>query len=190
MNKKYCIYTCIFSFILLNILLLFHCFNVKQNQDNFFRLHIVANSNSIDDQITKLKVSKKVTSYINKLCGLNCYNNITAEITIKNNINKILEIANNELKGNNVEYTAYANIGKISYDEKHSDTLNMEKGIYNSVQIVLGEGNGENFWSLIFPYAYDPTEGIQTNLDDNDIEIRSGIIETLKKMVKLMAQPS
>lgn len=188
MNKKYCIYICIFSFILLNVLLLFHCFNAKQNQDNFFRLHIIANSNSIDDQITKLNVSKKVTSYINKICNANCYNNTDAENTIKSNINEILEIANNELKKNSSKYTAYANIGKISYDEKHSDTLDMEKGVYNSVQIVLGEGNGENFWTLIFPYAYNTDiEENQIDFDNNDIEIKSGILETLKKVTKFIS---
>lgn len=188
MDKKYCIYICVFSFILLNIFLLIQCFKTKHNQEDYFRLHIVANSNSIDDQIVKLKISKAVTNYINKICNSNYKSSTSAKKNIKNNINYILEIANNELKENNVEYVAYANIGKISYAEKHSNTLDMEEGIYDSVQIILGNGNGENFWSLIFPYAYDPNSAIpeeELKSENSSIEIKFGIIETLKKMVKL-----
>lgn len=185
MNKKYCMYICIFSFILLNILLLGNCFKIKQNQENYFRLHIVANSDLIDDQITKLKVSKKITNYLNSICNSNLSDSYATQKEIESNIPEILEIANNELKENGMSYEAYAKVGKISYEEKHSEMLDMEKGTYNSVQIILGNGNGENFWTLIFPYAdITNNEENQIDFDNNDIEIKSGILETLKKVAK------
>lgn len=185
MNKKYCMYICIFSFILLNIFLLVHSFKIKQNQENYFRLHVVANSDLIDDQITKLKVSKKITNYLNSICNSNLSDSYAAQKEIENNITKILEIANSELRENEAGYEAYAKIGKISYGEKHSEMLDMEKGTYNSVQIILGNGNGENFWTLIFPYAdITNNEENQIDFDNNDIEIKSGILEILNKVAK------
>ena len=96
MNKNYCIYICIFSFIILNVFLVITCLKTNSNQQDYFRLHIVANSNSIDDQITKLKISKKVTNYISSL-NMENGNKENAKEIIQNNIGNILEIANSEL---------------------------------------------------------------------------------------------
>ncbi len=199
MRKNYCAYIFIFSIILLNLFILYCSNKTKNNQENYFRLHVVANSNSIDDQIVKLKVSKKVTNYINSL--LNNYNNTNKDFAkekITENIDELLEIANIEIKNNNTDYFAYANIGKISYDKKYSDQINMKKGTYDSVQIVLGKGKGENFWSLIFPYVYvnEEDENIKedyinkidsNNMMKDNIEIKSGLLEDIKKVVKLFS---
>lgn len=194
MRKNYCIYIFIFSVILLNILVIANVYKTIINQNNYFRLHIVANSNSIDDQILKLKVSKKLTNYLEKLLkNNNTINKTDSKKIIVENINQILEIANNEIKTNNINYTAYANIGKISYEKKYSDSITMDKGIYDSIQIVLGDGKGENFWSLIFPYSYN-SNIIENNnntaskyIDNTDIEIKSGFFEDIKKVVKFFS---
>lgn len=178
--------------MLLNILIIYSSYKLNLNQNNYFRLHIVANSNSIDDQIVKLNVSKKITSYLESLTKKN---NIKTKANSKkviiNNIDQIIEIANNEVKQNNKDYSSCVNIGKIYYEEKHSDILNMDKGIYDSIQIVLGEGKGENFWSLIFPYSYSveyiKDNNMINNLYNNKIEIKSGIIKDIKKVVKLLS---
>lgn len=193
MRKNFCVYVCIFSFIILNILLIFNSINLSNNQNSYFRLHIVANSNSIEDQITKLNVSKKVTSYIEQILDSCNYNKNESKSIIISNLNQILEIANNEIKTNNKDYTSYANIGKISYEDKYSDVIDMEEGIYDSIQIVLGDGKGENFWSLIFPYSYDcqmlqdSNNNISNTLESNNVKIKSGIIEDIKKVVKLFS---
>ena len=187
MNKNYCIYICIFSFILLNVLIIINCIKANSNQDNYFRLHVVANSNLIDDQIIKLNVSKKITNYISTL-NLNGDKNSTKKL-LQDNISEILQIANNELKENGSDYLAVAKIGKISYDGKHSDKIDMEKGTYDSLQIVLGNGKGYNFWTLIFPYAYNPNFELGTgdNYTEENIQFKSGIIQTLKKVAKKLS---
>lgn len=198
MRKNYCIYIFIFSVILLNLFILNKLVETKNNQEDYFRLHVVANSNSIDDQIVKLKVSKKVTKYINTFINTNTAEKNYAKGKIIDNIDEILEIANAEIKNNNTNYSAYANIGKISYDKKYSEQLDMKKGIYDSVQIVLGEGKGENFWSLIFPYVYAnyEEENIKNDYNDktnsnnitkNNIKIKSGILADIKKVVKFFS---
>jgi len=192
MNKNYPLYICIMFFILLNISLLFTNINSKNKENNYFRLHIVANSNSIEDQITKLNVSKKINTFLNELYSSNqstiygTDKNSVKKI-IENNIDNILEVANNELKNQNANYSCYANIGKIKYDEKKSDIINMDKGIYDSIKLVLGNGNGENYWSLIFPYSYNPNFNIENNSDkiiEENIEVKSGLLEIIEKVVK------
>ena len=188
MRKIYTLYIFVFSLILLNAIILFNCYKSKNNQDNYFRLHVVANSNSIDDQITKLNVAKEVNKYISNLFGNEkIYNKINTKNIVIENIDDILEVANNEISKCNENYTSYANVGKISYDKKYSDTIDMDKGIYDSIQIVLGDGKGENFWSLIFPYSYNTELTAFKDLNANDIELKSGILENIQKVVKIFS---
>lgn len=192
MKKKIPFYLFILTLTLLNIFLLLNSIYAKNNQNEYFRLHVVANSNSIDDQIIKLNVVKKINNYLSSLYNTTNYSTSdlakkdNAKKVIEDNVNNILEVANNELVNQDASYNCYAKIGKISYEEKYSDDINMNEGIYDSIQIILGNGEGENFWSLIFPYSYNSNFDINSNesiLNDN-ITIKSGILETIKEVVK------
>jgi len=188
MRKNYTLYLFLLSLVLLNIIIFFSCIKTKNNQDEYFRLHVVANSNSVDDQIIKLNVVKKINNYLNNLTtNMNISDKNKTKLIIQDNVEQILEIASNELIKQNAKYSCYANIGKIHYEEKKSDVLDMDKGTYDSLRIILGEGNGENFWSLIFPYSYNEsydTVNNPGNVSSEDIEIKSIVIETIQKVVK------
>lgn len=140
----------LFLFVLLNTIIVFKLYFKNEKTSKVLRLHVVANSNSLEDQIIKLKVNEKITKYISKLNNENLENKGILE-NIKENIAEILNISDETIKNSNVNYTASANIGKIHYEKKESILLDMDAGNYNSVQIVLGEGNGKNIWSLISP---------------------------------------
>ena len=134
-------------FILLNVTIIFNIYHREQKNNNIFRLHVVANSNSLDDQIIKLKVNEKINKYIDDLSK-------DAEITVNNitsNVDDILKISNTILNENNTNYSASLNLGKINYEKKESILLDMDKGNYSSIQIILGDGNGKNIWTLISP---------------------------------------
>lgn len=140
----------IFSVILLNTYIVLGMYNQKKLSNETFRLHVVANSNSTEDQITKLKISTKVQNYLSNILK-NTDTKQEAMDKINSNMDSILEISNNELKNDNKEYLAYAKLGNMHYDKKIDQNLTMPEGNYDSLQIVLGEGQGKNFWSLIFP---------------------------------------
>ena len=137
----------IFSFIILNIYIGIKLYEKKEITDNIIRLHVVANSNDTKDQIEKLKVHSKIQEYINNL-------NIKEENILdylKNNSNDILNIVNSTLSNDNINYDSYIKIRKINYEEKQSVREDMPSGSYNSMQIILGKGEGKNIWSFIFP---------------------------------------
>lgn len=183
----------IFSFIILNLSCAYFYTTKSNENDKFFRLHVVSNSNSITDLITKLKVNENVNNYISTLFK-DCENSTSEEKEeiLKNNINNILEVSNNTLKNDNKNYTSTLKYGKIKYNEKEDLKVYMDKGSYNSMQIVLGDGNGENIWSLLFPdeenikslYNYETiTPGISKvyNSKDENIEYESLILKNIKK---------
>lgn len=189
--KNLHIYIFIFSFIILNLYIGIK-FLIKQNYiNNFVRLHIVANSNSIDDQIDKFKVSEKITNYIDTL---NLPSNITNEeiMSILNTkSNELLTIANSTSN-----YNSTLKIGTIHYDKKQNVICDMPSGNYDSVQVILGNGEGKNIWSFISPneeniqniQSYESIfPGISKLYDNNNTTEKDysfKVIEIIKNIVK------
>ena len=147
-QKHITLFIAIFSFILLNTIIGFKMFKTQYISKDILRLHVVANSNSIDDQITKLKVESKLNNYISSISYKNKEELIEK---LKSNKDNILKLSDSTLKENNKTYTSKLKIGKISYDKKQNMTLDMYAGTYDSVCLVLGDGAGKNIWSIIFP---------------------------------------
>ena len=134
----------VFSFILLNLILIFSILKKVEATSNLFRIQVIANSNENKDQDVKIQIAKKIEQYIIE-------NNIDEENINKKNLDNILAIANEELDLNNMDYTAYIKYGKVYTKEKSNNYISLPSGSYKSIQVILGEGNGKNFWSIIFP---------------------------------------
>ena len=151
MQKKLCFIIFLFSFIFINSYFSIKLLNNKKTINEITRIHVVANSNSIKDQIIKLKVYENINNYIKSLnlSPTDNSNNILNQL--KNNSNTILNITNSTLKDNDITYNSKVHIGKIYYDKKESITLDMPAASYNSIKVVLGQGQGKNIWSLVFP---------------------------------------
>lgn len=195
---NFCFAFVIGIFLLLNTLVIFSGINKRNIQSDIFRLHVVANSNTVKDQNLKLKVVKALSNFLyesNTKGYLSSKEKAKQYIT--DNINKILEIANSVIKQNGYDYNIYANIGEMKYDEKSNETIQMAKGTYDSIKLVIGEGKGQNFWSLIYPYSYigsyefkNNTKDINKNvvvdtnyiLNEKDITYEFKIVELLKSI--------
>ena len=165
---------------------------------NIFRLHIVANSNSIEDQIIKLKVNEKISNYIKQLTK-NCKNKNDLKNAIYSNTKSILNMSNQELKDNNIKYASNIEIGNIKYNKKENIDYTMPIGNYDSIKIILGNGEGKNIWSLLFPDSnniknLDALENIlpgisnlynTNNYDNNDsVEYSFKIVEIINNVLK------
>lgn len=144
----------IFLFILLNTLIVLNIYTkeTEKNKSNILRLHVIANSNLVEDQIIKLKVYENITEYIKNLeLENNIYSKDEIISKVKENISDILTISDDTISKNNLKYRTSVNIGKMYYDKRQSVLLDMDKGNYDSIKIILGAGNGKNIWTLISP---------------------------------------
>ncbi len=144
----------IFLFILLNTLIVLNIYTkeTEKNNSNILRLHVIANSNLVEDQILKLKVYENITEYIKNLeLENNIYSKDEIISKVKENISDILTISDDTISKNNLKYRTSVNIGKMYYDKRQSVLLDMDKGNYDSIKIILGAGNGKNIWTLISP---------------------------------------
>lgn len=166
------------SLILLNISLV-SAINTNKVNENYFRIHVVANSDSIDDQLLKYTLSKQVDEYIAQLTK-HCKTKTECKEIIQQNIQNVLILCDNILKDNNSNYNLTAYIGKQLYEEKRMDNVYMSEGIYDSLKIVIGKGKGQNWWSLVYPTTFF----VDTNQDvfSEDTTYSFGIVEFIKSL--------
>lgn len=114
-------------------------------QSNLVRLHIIANSDSNEDQAVKLKVRDVVLAETEKELEIN-----TKEEIVKN-LDKFEEIANEVLAENGFPYTAHAVYGKFDFPKKEYKNITLPAGEYYGVRLILGEGEGHNWWCVMYP---------------------------------------
>jgi stage II sporulation protein R len=115
-----------------------------------FRLHILGNSNSQEDQQVKLAVRDAVLE-VTKDGILDCKNADEAEEYIEKNLGIIIATANKTLSENGFDYTATAETGNFHFPEKSYKDVTYPEGDYEALRIILGQGAGNNWWCVMFP---------------------------------------
>lgn len=112
--------------------------------ENIIRLHILANSDSEYDQAIKLAVRDAIIDECASFCK---YGECDTEMLAKYMTN----VANDALYAKGADYNAYAVLGKERYQTREYDGISFPAGEYMSLRIVLGEGEGHNWWCVLFP---------------------------------------
>ncbi len=118
--------------------------------DNVIRLHILAEDNSEEAQSVKLKVRDALLDECGDLFSYNGDVN-TAVAELEANLPHIEGIASRVLKENGMSYTAVAKIGMEKYPTRVYDGFTLPAGTYRSLRVMLGEGEGRNWWCVLFP---------------------------------------
>ena len=111
---------------------------------NAIRVRVIANSNDVKDQKTKIDVKNEVVSYLGSLLG-NVDNYNEAHNIINENLNNIDDI----VKKYNNDYTV--SYGNNYFPQKTYRGVIFPEGYYESLVIKLGSGKGNNFWCVMFP---------------------------------------
>lgn len=114
------------------------------------RLHILANSDSEDDQAVKLKVRDAVLGLTGELLS-DCPDRDTAAVLIEANEGLVLSRVRAVLEAEGKDYGASLVIGMEQYPERDYDGEIYPAGEYLSVRILLGAGEGKNWWCVLFP---------------------------------------
>lgn len=114
------------------------------------RFHVIANSDSNEDQALKLKVKDAVTKALQpKLYDANSVKE--ARYILKKELVNLEELSNDIIKENGFTYTASASIEKGYFPLKVYGDLTLPPGEYEAVRIELGSASGKNWWCIMFP---------------------------------------
>ena len=118
--------------------------------NSVFRLHVLANSDSKEDQELKYKVRDSLLEYMNSICS-NCTSKAEAISIVEKNKSTFEEIAINTIKENGYSYSVNINIGNFDFPTKNYGDISLPAGYYDALRVEIGEANGQNWWCVMFP---------------------------------------
>ena len=142
---------------------------------NVLRLHVIANSDSEDDQNLKLLVRDAVLAEAQiLLCDV--YDRAKAEETVMQNIEILRSVAEKTVLDNGYDYPVAIELGKEEYPTKNYESCSFPAGEYTSLRILIGEAEGQNWWCVLFPplclsAATDADAFASVGITDNQYQI-------------------
>lgn len=114
------------------------------------RLHVLANSDSEEDQALKLRVRDKVLARTTELLEASA-DRKEAEGLLRGDLLEIERIAAAEIAAAGYEYSVTAELTNTDFPTKEYDGFSLPAGNYLALRVVIGEGKGQNWWCVVFP---------------------------------------
>lgn len=122
----------------------------REISNEVFRLHILANSDSQEDQSLKLKVRDRVLEFTESLFNsAECKED--AQKAVFDNIEKIRLTAQQEVYDNGYSYEVKAEITNMYFSTRYYENYTMPSGMYDALRITIGNGEGHNWWCVMYP---------------------------------------
>ena len=164
--------------------------------DSIFRLHVIANSNSAEDQNLKYIVRDGILEYMNSLTQ-----NVTDKEEIINIVSSHLEdfkkIAQEIVYENNFDYPISVEIGNFEFPTKTYGDISFPAGYYDALRIKIGSASGQNWWCVMFPplcfidvssgiVPDDSKEILESELTEEDYKLISGSSNESKLKFKIV----
>ena len=133
----------------------------KDISNAVFRLHVIANSDSKEDQELKYKVRDAVLQYMNTISS-NCNSKEKVIKLAYQYKDEFYKIAKNVIEENGYNYDVKINIGNFEFPTKYYGDISLPAGYYDALRIEIGEAKGQNWWCVMFPPLcfVDVTSGV------------------------------
>lgn len=114
------------------------------------RMHVLANSNSIEDQKLKIAVKNNILKSTQELF-IDC-DNLEESIEIAQSNTELIKASAQEvIKKYNKNYDVKVYVDNEFFDVREYKDFTLPSGNYNTVKIVIGEGKGKNWWCVMYP---------------------------------------
>lgn len=118
--------------------------------DSVIRLHVLANSDSEEDQAVKLKVRDAVLEITQPLLR-DCHDRSAAEQLLRSNAEALRQTAINTLLAEGYDHDVSITLDTETYPERSYDSFCFPSGEYLSLRICIGDAEGKNWWCCLFP---------------------------------------
>lgn len=150
----------------------------KELYNSIIRFHVLANSDSEEDQSLKLVVRDRVTGYTTALLS-DCESISEAKKIISEHKTEILDIARRAVRENGYSYDVTLETGFEMYPRRTYGNYTFPAGEYYSLKLKIGKAQGKNWWCVLFPpmclgsavtEEYDSPESLE-NIGFTDSEI-------------------
>lgn len=148
--KKY-IHLLVLSVILACTVLTLPFFNsCEELYSDVLRVHIRANSDSAADQSLKLAVRDRVLQACSGYYR-DCDNKAEALAVTQRYLPEIEAAARQEIRAHGFDYPVHAELGALYFNTRRYDDFTMPAGVYDALRLTIGEGEGQNWWCVMYP---------------------------------------
>ena len=176
----------------------------EQIPNEVFRLHVLANSDSEEDQALKLKVRDRLLDETGTLFS-ECTTKEEAMSAAKANIAYLEQVAQDEIYKQGYTYGVTVEVENIFFNNRQYDDITMPAGNYDALRVLIGEGAGQNWWCVMFPSLcfvdesksdvnsdnlkqeienIKPKEINNLNNENDDIKFKSKMVDVVKNLFK------
>lgn len=129
------------------------------------RLHILANSNSKEDQALKLQVRDKILELDGEI-----FSNPTdledAKKIVESQLEIIKKIAEDEIEAKGYHYKVTAELKNMYFSTREYEKFTLPAGNYDALRVTIGSGEGRNWWCVLYPPLCIPAATSNFELDD------------------------
>ncbi len=158
----------------------------KPLQDSVFRLHVIANSDSIEDQALKIAVKNEIVQLLKDEFSSQEDVEQARELA-QDHIPLIRETAREVMAQQGYDYPVEVKVGEYPFPTKSYGNLVFPSGEYQALRVTIGQGQGKNWWCVLFPPLCMVSDSDQGLSFDRQEEARVSIkcLELLPKGVKV-----
>ena len=119
-------------------------------KEKLIRFHVIANSDNPQDQLLKEKVRDRIIKEMNPKIAQSKSLEETRKILL-NHMDEIRQIAEAEIRKNHREDPVAVSLGNFNFPTKTYGDITLPAGNYEALRVVIGEGEGSNWWCVLFP---------------------------------------
>ena len=144
--------------------------------DKVVRLHILANSDSAEDQTLKLQVRDVVLARAEELLRSSDGRG-EAEETLRQNLRELTLLAQSAVREGGYGYSVRAELANTVFPTREYEEFSLPAGNYLALRVIIGEGGGKNWWCVVFPplcsqTAADPVQtAMAAGLSEEDVAL-------------------
>ena len=163
---------CVLAGILISLVVTGLVVNAKRSQmqedlaKEVFRFHVLANSDSEEDQVLKMQVKEAVLAYMKEEIPESDSVETTKEWA-RSHLNAIVNLAKAVIREEGYDYPVMAEVTTCDFPDKTYGDITFPSGRYEALRIEIGEANGQNWWCVLYPnlcfidavHAVVPEEG-------------------------------
>lgn len=119
-------------------------------EDKTLRLHVVANSDEAEDQAQKLRVRDHVLNTVADLIA-HCSDRKETESVLRSNLENLCQSVQGFLIEEGSDYCVHVSLCEEEFKTREYEGFSLPAGTYHSLRVVIGEGQGKNWWCVVFP---------------------------------------
>lgn len=149
----------------------------KEIAAQVIRLHVVANSDSQEDQELKLEVKEEIVELLREELREDT-SVVTAQQTLRDHLREIEEMAGRYIQERGYDYEVNAELGNCYFPVKEYGDMTFPAGEYKALKVNIGKSKGKNWWCVMYPTLCMVDSTYQIVPEESKEKLKENLTET------------